>query len=151
MAINVVKPGVNVRVHYTTYSHDRCVIETSHHREPISFIAGAGEVVEGIDRAVIGMRLGERKTVPVMPEHAFGYREARWQQTAPKSGLPDRAADGDQLTATVDEQSLHVWIRSFQQDEVTLDANHPLSGETLIYELNVVGVGAEGPADSVFG
>lgn len=151
MAINVVKPGDNVRVHYTTYSHDRCVIETSHHREPINFIAGAGEVVDGIDRAVIGMRLGELKTVPVMPEQAFGYREARWQQTAPRSGLPDRVSDGDQLTATVNDQSLHVWIRSFQQDEVTLDANHPLAGETLIYELKVVGVGPQGPTDSVFG
>lgn len=151
MALNVVKPGDVVRVHYTTFAQDRCVIETTHHREPMSFIAGAGEVVEGFDRAVIGMRLGEQKTVPVMPEQAFGYRDARWQQVAPRLGLPDRVAEGDQLSATIDGQAMHVWIRSFQRDEATLDANHPLAGETLIYEMKLVGIGPQGPTDSVFG
>lgn len=151
MAINVVKPGDRVRVHYTTFSHDQNVIETSQNREPMTFIAGAGEVVDGVDRAVIGMKLGEQKRVPVMPEHAFGYRDARWQQIAPRSGLPDRVGEGDQVAATVGDQTIHVWLRAMQQDEVTLDANHPLAGETLVYELKVVGIGIQGPADSVFG
>lgn len=153
MAINVVKPGDRVRVHYTTYSPDQCVIETSQNREPMSFIAGSGEVVEGVDRAVIGMKLGEQKKVPVMPEHAFGYRDARWQQTAPRNGLPDRVVEGDQIAATIDDETLYVWIRTCQNenDEVTLDANHPLAGETLVYELKVVGIGQQGPADSIFG
>ncbi len=151
MAINVVKPGDRVRVHYTTYSHDQCVIETSQNREPMSFIAGSGEVVDGVDRAVVGMKLGEQKKVPVMPEHAFGYRDARWQQTAPRSGLPDRVVEGDQVAAVIGEETLHVWIRSFHNEEVTLDANHPLAGETLVYELKVVGIGQQGPVDSIFG
>ncbi len=151
MAINVVKPGDSVRVHYTTFSQDQCMIETSQNREPMTFIAGAGEVVDGVDRAVIGMRLGELKRIPVMPEQAFGYRDSRWQQTAPKGGLPDRVGEGDQLLATIGEHAIHVWIRSFQNDEVTLDANHPLAGETLVYELKIVGIGPQGPADSVFG
>lgn len=151
MGINVVKPGDRVRVHYTTYSHDQCLIETSQHREPMTFVAGSGQVVDGVDRAVIGMKLGESKRVPVMPEQAFGYRDARWQQTAPRLGMPDRVGEGDQILANVGGESLHVWIRSFQDDDVMLDANHPLAGETLLYELKVVGIGQEGPADSVFG
>ncbi len=151
MSINVVKPGDAVRVHYTTYSHDQCLIETSQHREPLSFIAGSGDVIDGVDRAVIGMRLGEQKSVPVMPEHAFGYRDPRWQQTAPRMGLPERVGEGDQIAALIHDETLHVWIRSFQDEEVTLDANHPLAGETLVYELKVVGIGQQGPADSVFG
>lgn len=151
MGINVVKPGDRVRVHYTTYSHDQCVIETSQNREPLSFVAGAGEVVDGVDRAVIGMKLGEQKKVPVMPEQAFGYRDSRWQQTAPRGVLPERVVDGDQIAATLGDDTLHVWIRSLQNQEATLDANHPLAGETLVYELKVVGIGIQGPADSVFG
>ncbi len=151
MAINIVKPGDRVRVHYTTYSHDDCVIETSQNREPMIFIAGAGEVVDGVDRAVVGMKLGEQKRVPVMPEQAFGYRDSRWHQTAPRSGLPDRVAEGDQIAARIGDQTLHVWVRAYQEEEAALDANHPLAGETLVYELKVVGIGQQGPADSIFG
>ncbi len=151
MSLNVVKPGDVVRVHYTTYSQDQCVIETSAHREPLSFIAGSGEVVEGVERAVLGMRVGETKRVPVMPEHAFGHRDARWQLRAPHAGIPERTVEGDQLAATVGEETITVWLKSVQDHEVQLDANHPLAGETLVYDLRVVGVGPLGPTDSVFG
>lgn len=151
MSLNVVKAGDVVRVQYTTYSQDQCVIETSAHREPLSFIAGAGEVVEGVERAVLGMRVGESKRVPVMPEHAFGLRDARWQLRAPLAGIPERTAEGDQLAATVGDETITVWLKSVQDSEVQLDANHPLAGETLVYDVRVVSVGLEGPIDSVFG
>lgn len=151
MSLNVVKPGDVVRVHYTTYSQDQCVIETSAHREPLSFIAGSGEVIEGVDRAILGMRVGESKRVPVMPEQAFGYRDARWQLRAPFAGIPERTMEGDQLAATVGAETITVWLKTIQDDEVQLDANHPLAGETLVYDLRVVGVGPDGPEDSVFG
>lgn len=136
-----VQPGDRIRVHYATYSRDHTVIETSHQREPVEFIAGGDEVIEGLSRAVIGMRLGERKRIPVMPEHGFGLRDPRWQQTTPRIGIPERTGDGDQLTATLLGQELDVWIRTPQADEVTLDANHPLAGETLVYELEIVRIG----------
>jgi FKBP-type peptidyl-prolyl cis-trans isomerase 2 len=57
-------------------------------------------------------------------------------------------SEGDQLTATISGQALNVWIRGFHDDEVSLDANHPLAGETLVIDLELVGIGREsGPAD----
>lgn len=151
MSFNVVKPGDLVYVHYSTLSQDQCVIESSENRDPLMFIAGAGAVVDGVDRAVLGMRVGESKRVPVMPEHGFGQRDPRWVQSAPRWGLPDRITDGDQLEAVLQGESLDVWIRGLQSDSVTLDANHPLAGETLVYDLRIVSVGPPAPADSVFG
>ncbi len=138
--VRTVQPGDRVRLHYTTYSQDDCVIETSLQREPLEFVVGAGEVVEGLQRAVVGLSLGQKQRVPVMPELGFGNRQTRWQQTVPRLGLPERVAEGDQLSATMGGGVLDVWIRSLRPHEAVLDANHPLAGETLIYELEVVGI-----------
>jgi len=134
----VVRTGDRIRLHYTTFSQDECVIETSLQREPLVFTVGSGDVVDGINRAVVGLRVGQKQRVPVLPEAGFGERQSRWQQTAPRPGLPPRVGEGDQLTATIGGQPLDVWIRSLREDEMVLDANHPLAGEALIYELEVV-------------
>lgn len=142
--MNSIKPAVRgdvVRVHYTTLSGDDCVLETSALREPIEFIAGGNDVIAGLSSAVIGMSLGEKKRIHVASEQAFGNRDHRLQQTAPRIAAPERMSDGDQLTVTVAGRPLAVWIRGFQDDEVLLDANHPLAGESLVIDLELVGIG----------
>lgn len=143
--------GDLVRIHYTTRSGDDCVMETSALRDPLEFIAGGNDVIAGISSAVIGMRAGEKKRIRVPPEQAFGFRDPRWQLSAPRFAIPDRLSDGDQVQATISGQPLHVWIRGFRDDEVTLDANHPLAGETLVIELELMGIGRDevqrGPSD----
>lgn len=134
----IVRRGDRIRLHYTTYSQDECVIETSLQREPLVFTVGSSDVVEGINRAVVGLAIGQKHRVPVLPEAGFGERQPRWQQAAPRAGLPARVGEGDQLTATIGGASLDVWIRSLRDEEMVLDANHPLAGEALIYELEVV-------------
>lgn len=133
-----------VRVHYTTRSGDDCVLETSALRDPLEFIAGGNEVIAGLSAAVVGMQPGDKKRIRVPPEQAFGFRDARLQQTAPRQGIFERLAEGDQVTATVVGQPLNVWVRGFNHDEVSLDANHPLSGETLVIDLELVGIGPNG-------
>jgi FKBP-type peptidyl-prolyl cis-trans isomerase 2 len=133
--------GDLVRVHYTTWSADDCVMETSAMRDPLEFIAGGNEVIAGISSAVIGMKPGEKKRIRVPPEQGFGERDPRLQQLVPRLAIPDRMSEGDQLTATISGQPLHVWIRAFHEDEVSLDANHPLAGETLAIDLELVGIG----------
>ncbi len=135
-----VTKGDLVRVHYTTHSGDECVLETSALREPLEFHAGDSTVIAGLSSAVIGMQVGEKKRIRVPPEQAFGYRDLRWQQTAPRTAIPDRLADGDQLAATVYGDSVPVWIRGLQLDQVTLDANHPLAGETLIIDVELAAI-----------
>ena len=72
--MSIVNCGDTVQLHYTSYSADGCVIETSGQREPFEFVAGGPDVIVGVSRAVIGMRVGERRRIAVPPEQAFGYR-----------------------------------------------------------------------------
>ncbi len=139
-AMTLVRHGDVVQLHYTTYAADGCVIETSGQREPLEFVAGGPEVISGVSRAVLGMTLGERRRIAVPPEHAFGFRDAKLQQTAPRLGLLEKVDEGDQLTADVEGRDLDVWVRTVTEDEVTLDSNHPLAGESLIFEIEIVGI-----------
>lgn len=134
--------GDQVRIHYATRSMHGNVIETSEHREPFEFTVGGSEVIEGLSQAVVGMRIGEKKRVTVSPDQAFGFRDSKLQQHVPRMGLPDRAEEGDQLTVHCAGRDLDIWIRSVLEDEAVLDANHPLAGESLILDLELIGVGS---------
>ena len=143
--MSIVNCGDTVQLHYTSYSADGCVIETSGQREPFEFVAGGPDVIVGVSRAVIGMRVGERRRIAVPPEQAFGYRDPKLQQQSPRIGLLDKVDEGDQLTATVGGRELDVWVRTQAAEDVTLDANHPLAGESLVFEIEVVAL-VPGPA-----
>jgi peptidylprolyl isomerase len=135
--MKVVQQGDTVELHYTTYAADGCVIETSGQRDPLQFVAGSADIITGINRAVIGMRLGERRRIAVSPEQAFGFRD-------PRLGLLEKVDEGDQLTASIQGTELDIWVRSITGNEISLDANHPLAGESLVYEIEVVGVTTSG-------
>jgi len=143
--MRIVSHGDTVQLHYTSYAADGCVIETSGQREPFEFVAGGPGVIVGVSRAVIGMHVGERRRIAVPPEQAFGDRDPKLQHQTPRLGLLANVDDGDQLTATVNGVELDVWIRSKGAEEITLDANHPLAGESLVFEIEVVGL-TPGPA-----
>lgn len=137
-----VAPGQDVQIHYSTRSMHGNVIETSEHREPFAFIVGSTSVIEGLSQAVVGMRIGEKRRVTLSPDQAFGFRDPKLQQHAPRIGLPDRIEEGDQLTVNCAGRDLDIWIRSVKDDEVVLDANHPLSGESLIIDIELIGIGS---------
>jgi peptidylprolyl isomerase len=138
--MTVVHHGDTVQLHYTTYAADGCVIETSGQREPLQFVVGSTEIISGINRAVIGMRQGEKRRIAVSPEQAFGFRDSRLLQTTVRLGLLDKVDEGDQLTATFQGTELDIWVRTVSTGEIVLDANHPLAGESLVYEVEVVNV-----------
>lgn len=133
--------GDRIRVHYETRSKQGNLIETSEHREPFEFVVGSTEVIEGLNRAVMGLTIGEKKHVIISPDQAFGYRDPRLQQNAPRLALLDRVEEGDQLAVNCAGQNLDVWIRSVNQEEVSLDANHPLAGEALVLDIEVISIG----------
>jgi peptidylprolyl isomerase len=136
--MSIVHHGDTVQLHYTTYAADGCVIETSAQREPLEFVVGSPEVISGINRAVVGMRQSERRRIAVSPEQAFGFRDTRLQQLAPRLALLEKIVDGDQLAIEMDGATLDLWVRTISAEEVSLDANHPLAGESLVYEIEVV-------------
>jgi peptidylprolyl isomerase len=144
--MNVVRHGDTIQLHYTTFAADGCVIETSGQRDPLQFVAGSSEIIAGINRAVIGMREGERRRIAVSPEQSFGFRDPRLLQTAPRLGLLEKVDDGDQLTASLQGVQLDIWVRTAADGEISLDANHPLAGESLVYEIEVVSIVSEADA-----
>ena len=134
--------GDQIKIHYESRSKQGNMIETSEHREPFEFTVGSPDVIEGLNLAVMGLKIGEKKHVVISPDQAFGYRDPRLQQNAPRLALPDRVEEGDQLAVTCSGQQLDLWVRSVSDEEVNLDANHPLAGESLVLEIEVVSIGS---------
>lgn len=129
-----------MQIHYTSRSLEGCVIETSQNREPLQFVAGSDEVIRGVSEGVLGMIVGEARTLTVSPEMGFGRPRQELVRTASRSMLPSGVAAGDQLAVFVNDARLDVWIQRIVDDDVTCDANHPLAGETLVVDLHLVGI-----------
>jgi peptidylprolyl isomerase len=139
-----VNQGDTVRIHYTGRFENGTVFDSSKEREPLEFVAGGPGVIQGVSRGVIGMAEGDTKTVTVPPEEAYGDRNPALEQSVPRAQLPDEVQEGDQLRAIQGDQEIPVWVRSLDEENAVIDANHPLAGQTLVFDLELVSVGGEG-------
>jgi peptidylprolyl isomerase len=138
------KAGDTVKIHYTGTLEDGNQFDSSAGRDPLEFELGSGQVIPGFDKAVEGMAVGETKTVNIPPEDAYGPRQDGMVQEVPKSALPDdiepqvgmglqaRRPDGAMLDLTITEVG---------DESITVDGNHPLAGEALNFELELVAIG----------
>ncbi len=138
------KTGDKVKIHYTGRLEDGTVFDSSKERDPIEFTAGGGEVIPGVSHAVIGMEPGQSKTVEVAAEDAYGPRQPDLAQSVPRNMLPQNVKVGDPLHAKVgeEERTIVVWITEMAEDSAILDANHPLAGHTLTFDIELLSVGA---------
>lgn len=137
------KSGDNVKVHYTGSLEDGTRFDSSMNREPLQFTLGEGNVIAGFEQAVIGMSPGETKTVTVPSERAYGPRNEEAVQEFPRSAIPAHIdlQIGLQLQAQDSTgQPIILTVASMTEDKVTLDANHPLAGKDLVFELELVEV-----------
>ncbi len=135
------KVGDTVRVHYIGTLDDGTVFDSSMGREPLEFTLGENEVIPGFEEAVIGMEPGERKSITIPSDEAYGPYYEDMVLTVDRSEFPPdlelevgqrlqvRQADGYVFAVTVTE---------ITDDEVTLDANHPLAGEDLTFAIELV-------------
>jgi peptidylprolyl isomerase len=133
-----------VRIHYTGRTQDGQVFDTSREREPLEFEAGSPEVIPGISHAVVGMQEGQERTITVAPEDAFGPRREEMIQEVPRSALPPEVQVGDPLSAQSGDQQVRVWVAELDAERAVIDGNHPLAGQTLEFDLELVAVVAEG-------
>jgi peptidylprolyl isomerase len=134
------KEGDTVRVHYTLTLKDGTVADSSMGGEPLEFTIGDGSVIQGFDEAVNGMRVGESKTVTIPPEKGYPYRED-YILIISRDQLPEglEPVVGQQLVMQLPNGgAVSVTIVSFDETTVTVDANHSLAGEELIFELELV-------------
>ena len=135
------KQGDTVKVHYTGKLDDGSVFDTSQGREPFEFTIGAGQVITGFEQAVIGMEPGETKTAIVNHEDAYGPHRDEMVAEVPKDRLPEDLAPevGQRLRANQpDGSSIDVVITAVSPDSVTIDANHPLAGKQLTFEIELL-------------
>lgn len=138
-----VKHGDKVRIHYTGKLENGKVVDSSKSSEPLEFTIGSGHVLEGLESVVIGMEIGEIRTVEVPTEEAFGPRrkelvvKVRWSDfpddVTPSLGMPLKvhSRDGERMDAV---------ISHLDDQSVTVDANHPLAGIALTFDVELVAV-----------
>ncbi len=136
--MTVVRSGDLVRVHYVGRLEDGTVFDSSEGQDPIAFHAGSEEVIPGVSTAVIGMQPGERKTISVPPEQGFGVRRPDLEYEVDRSLLPPDVEVGDRLTADLGTDRITVWVKELKPTTAVLDANHPLAGKTLVFDLQLV-------------
>ena len=137
------KTGNHVRVNFTGKLDDGTIFASTMNDEPIEFTLGENEVLPAIEEAVEGMEAGETKSVRIPAEDAFGMRREDLVQEIPKASLPEdmEVEVGQQLWVDeLDEEPVAVSVVDISDSTVTIDANHPLAGEDLIFDLEVVDV-----------
>jgi peptidylprolyl isomerase len=135
------KSGDTVRIHYTGTLDDGTEFDSSTGRDPLEFALGGGQVIPGFDAAVAGMVVGDQKTVKIDPNDAYGERHEQLVQQVPRDALPDtiEPAIGMQLQSqSPDGQIMNLVVVEIGDESVTLDANHPLSGQALTFAIELV-------------
>jgi len=136
------KSGDRVRIHYTGRLDDGSVFDSSEGREPLEFTAGGDEVIAGMSQAVLGMAEGETKTIRLAAEEAYGPRQPELAQRVPREMLPDEVEVGQPLQAQTEDQTIVVWVAELGDDFAVVDANHPLAGRDLTFDIEMVSVQA---------
>lgn len=134
--------------HYTLRNREGRVLDTSQGAAPLACVEGAGQIIEGLESSLVQMQAGEKRRVVVPAARGYGLREAELVQKVPRALLPvDDVKVGDQFQTGPDRQAPVVTVVAVEGDQVTLDANHPLAGEELHFDVELVAVRPATPAE----
>lgn len=135
------KPGDTVKIHYTGRLEDGTVFDSSANREPLEFTLNGGQVIPGFEQAVLGMSPGESKTEKIPMDQAYGPHRPEMVLEVNREQMPPELQPevGQQLQVQQpDGQAIPVFITEVTESTVTLDANHPLAGEDLTFDIELV-------------
>ncbi len=136
-----VKKGDTVKVHYTGKLESGKEFDSSLDRQPLQFEVGAGRVIKGFEDAVVGLEVGEKKTVKIPSKHAYGSYDENLLIEIPKKNVPEGITPevGMKLQLVNQQgQAAHVVVTEIHDETVKLDANHPLAGKALVFDLEVL-------------
>ena len=136
--------GTKVLVHYTGTLDDGTQFDSSRERDPLEVILGQDMVIPGFEKAILGLAPGQSVTVTIPEEEAYGPHNEEMVIRVPKTSFPPEIVPtvGEQLVLrSPDGNELPALIVDVDDDEATLDANHPLAGFALTFEIELVSVG----------
>jgi peptidylprolyl isomerase len=135
------KNGDTVKVHYTGKLEDGTVFDSSVERTPLEFTLGEGNMIAGFEKAVLGMEIGDSKSAKIPFQEAYGERRDEMLVEVPKAQIPEdiKPEVGQQLSIKQqDGSAVPVVVTEVDQDKIILDANHPLAGKDLIFDIELM-------------
>jgi FKBP-type peptidyl-prolyl cis-trans isomerase SlpA len=137
-----IQTGDTVKVHYTGKLEDGSIFDTSlaEGREPIEVTLGQGQLIPGFEAGLIDMSEGEKKTVEIESADAYGDPRPEMINEVPKANVPEGVQSGEMLQGMGPQGPVNVKVVSVTEETVTLDANHPLAGNILIFDLEIVSI-----------
>lgn len=140
------KSGDTVKVHYSGRLTDGTTFDSSSGRDPLEFKIGNGDVIKGFDEGVAGMTVGDRKTVHIPADEAYGQKDDARIIEFPRANFPSDLEPEIGMQLNMTNGSGHVipvMIVEVDEDKVTLDANHPLAGQDLIFDIELVDISGQ--------
>ena len=135
------KAGDTVRIHYIGTLKDGSQFDSSVGREPLEFQIGSGQIIPGLEKEIDGMELGTKQRVEIAADDAYGRHDPQKVQQVPREAIPAtiELQPGLQLQAqTQNGVPLTVMVTDVKPDSVTLDGNHPLAGQDLVFDVELV-------------
>ena len=135
-----VETNSGVKVNYTGRLEDGTIFDTSivEGREPLDVKLGEGQLIKGFESGLLGMSEGEKKTIEIESGDAYGEPNPEFITEVPKENVPEGVKEGESLQGMGPMGPVNVKVISVNEETVTLDANHPLAGKKLIFDLEVI-------------
>ena len=143
--VEKVENGLYVSVDYTGTLQNGEVFDSSQNSQPLEVQMGVGQLIEGFERELLGMALNERKTFTLSPEEAYGQRDEDLTRDFARSDFPAELEPHVGMTIglqTTEGRRMPALITHLDKDKLSVDLNHPLAGESLTFDIEVVGISA---------
>lgn len=131
-----------VYIHYTLKNKEGTVLDSSSPEAPLAYIHGGGNIIPGLEKALAGKSEGDAFNINIQPEEAYGQRNETLVQTVPRSAFQevDDLQEGMQFQAQTPNGPQLITVTEIEEDQVIVDANHPLAGEPLDFDVEIVDI-----------
>jgi FKBP-type peptidyl-prolyl cis-trans isomerase 2 len=136
----MIKQGSKVKAHYTGRLNDNDVFDTSIQdgRDPLEFTIGEGTLLPAFENELLGLATGDKKTFELTSDDAYGPYRDDLRLTVPRTNVPQGVEVGQSLQGNFNNEMITFMVRQVNEDNVIVDANHPLAGKALIFDVEIV-------------